>query len=267
MTLWNSVCATPIVHASVVPTSDDKPISVISDDERDAYVGTGGLLLPSTFTGSGEQRKSVAQCLGCRWTYRLQCATDLHDMCMQAAISCPATTIRYEVWFQRMNSVATQIGTVCWGKTKPPTRTSITRELTQRGLQYVPALRPGVLPHRESIQGLTNYFWTSQPSVYQSRAMDLLGQSVRITAQPIWRWVWGDGSGNWMRSPGADSQSSTISHRYAESGRYRITVTARWKATFTIESFGTFEVVGPDIRQTSALWLHVHGRHVALSGT
>ena len=261
MALWHSAQTAPRVYAA-----DGKPISVVGDDERDAYVGTGGLVLPTSFTGSQEQRKSVSECLGCRWTYRVQCASDLHDMCMQAALSCPATTIRYEVWFQKLTSSPAQIGTVCWGNAKPPTRVSISRELAQRRLEYVPDLKSGVLPSRETVQGLTNYFWTGQPHSYQSPAMTLSGLSVRVSAEPLWRWVWGDGTIQWTRSPGAVSRASSVAHKFTKPGRYRISVTTIWQATFSVEGLGTFPVVGPDIRQTDAIWLQVHGRHVALSG-
>jgi len=34
-----------------------------------AYVGTGGLLLPDSFSGSKATKSAVADCLGCTWRY------------------------------------------------------------------------------------------------------------------------------------------------------------------------------------------------------
>lgn len=261
-----AVSSTLFNAAPSVQASDSKPISVTGDDSKDTYTGTGGLLLPKTFTGTPEQKTSVSNCLDCRWSYRLQCASDLHDMCMQAAMSCPASTIRYAVWFQRAGEESQQIGSVCWGKTIPATRTTVTKEINQQALRHVPDLNIGSIPRRDSIQGIPNYFGTGQPRNYVPPAMMLSGLKVHIRAQPIWRWVWGDGSSQWVRTPGNLSTASPVSHTFTRAGIYQISVTTVWQATFSIDGFGTYPVTGPVIRQSDALTLHVHRQHVALSG-
>ena len=246
---------------------DGKPISVVGDDERDAYVGSGGLLLPGSFTGTVERKKMTAECLGCVWKYRLQCAGDLHDMCMQAALSCPSGTIRYEVWLTVPNENSQQMGTVCWGKSTPLTRERISREINQSSVHYVPALKPHATPPRQTLQGVANYFWSGQPIQFRSANTVISGVLVRVQAYPTWHWDWGDGTSQWTRLPGQRSTHSPLVHVFGRSGTYRVSVRTLWRAEYVVAGYGTFAVAGPPVTQQAALTLVVKRQHVALSAT
>ena len=57
--------------ATLLPEQASADISVIGDDQDDAFVGTGALLLPSGMYQNG--REEAAGCVGCTWRAVLQC--------------------------------------------------------------------------------------------------------------------------------------------------------------------------------------------------
>jgi PKD repeat protein len=62
----------------------------------------------------------------------------------------------------------------------------------------------------------------------------LLGQNVALTLHPTqWRWSFGDGHTLTTTTPGAPYPSKSVTHRYAETGNQRASVTVTWDGTFT----------------------------------
>jgi hypothetical protein len=226
---------------------------VSGNSELAAYVGTGGLLLPDSFTGSEESKSVVAQCLGCTWRYTVYCRQGADAPCKHAVTSCPSGSLLYRVWFgQDADSVAV-VGSVCWGSSKPATRRQVENQVKDYVIKYVPALVPGFDPPGGSITSVPVIFWTGQPTNFEPPAFSLSGHLVSISASPAWRWNWGDGKSDWKSVAGARYPSRQITHQYRNPGKYQVGVTTVWQARYSVSGVGTFEVTGEVLRQSKAL--------------
>lgn len=250
-----------VVHPSAslasAPKFESPTSQVGSDDDLDAYVGTGGLLLPATFSGGSQTRVRVASCLDCIWKYSVYCAQDSPVVCAHAITTCPLGKIRYRVIFGTSPDSLETVGSVCWGSSKPLTRQDVERSLQQTGLRYVPAIRAGYSPPSGAITGLPVFVWSGQPQLFRPSPLRLSGQIVTIAATPKWCWKWGDGQLSWTASPGATFPSGSVFHAYRASGTYNIVLTTVWDAEFTVRGVGTFPVSGPPITQNESMWVKI----------
>jgi len=249
-----TVLATALGLATLIgaPAYGANP-DVGGDNSISAYVGTGGLLLPDSFTGSGSTRSSVANCLGCTWRYTIYCMQGANSPCKHAVTSCPRGSLRYRVWFGRSASSVAVVGSVCWGSSTPVTRRQVENRIDDHVIRYVPALRPGFDPPGGSLTSVPVIFWTSQPTSFRPPNFSLSGHSVSITARPTWRWTWGDGGSTWKSVSGAQYPSRQITHQYRNPGNYSVNVTTVWQAQYTVSGVGTFEVSGEVLRQSRNL--------------
>ena len=218
-----------------------------------AYVGTGGLLLPESFSGSKTVKFRIADCSGCTWRYTIYCDRGSNDLCKHAVTSCPRGSLLYRVWFGRTPSTVAVVGSVCWGSSNPVTREQVERRFDDYVIRYIPALRPGFDPPGGSLTSVPVIFWTAQPTSFKPPNFSLSGHSVSITAHPTWRWIWGDGGAAWKSVAGAQYPSRQITHQYRIPGNYNVGVTAVWQAEYTVEGVGTFEVSGEVLRQSRTL--------------
>ncbi|MEJ6494367.1 MAG: PKD domain-containing protein, partial [Actinomycetes bacterium] len=233
---------------SVLSPSHALSSDVSGDNQMAAYIGTGGLLLPESFSGSTDSRSQVASCLGCTWKYTIYCMQDSDSPCRHAVVSCPAGSLLYRVSFGLTPSTVSEIGSVCWGSSQPLTRELAQASVSDYVIRYVPALVPGFDPPDGTLTSIPGIFWTGQPSILVPPSFALSGRSVTITAKPTWRWDWGDGGAIWKSVPGAPYPSRQITHQFGASGDYQTQVTALWTATYTVSGVGTFEVLGELIR-------------------
>ena len=243
--------------------SDDS-IDVSGDDEVDAYRGTGGLLLPSSYSGGSSSKKIVAQCLDCRWRYTVYCQQSRGGFCAHAVTTCPHGQVRYRVWFGKSNQSTKVVGTVCWGLAKPATRRDIEAQLSNSALRYVPALAPGVAPKTSTYTSVPIIVWSGQPSVFSPKPMYLAGHQVRISATAMWQWRWGDGTTQWTLTPGGLSQKRSLSHQYLKAGIYQVHVRTVWQATYLVPGIGSFRAVGDQIRQNAQFPIVVKASHAVL---
>ena len=218
-----------------------------------AYVGTGGLLLPDSFSGSKATKSAVADCLGCTWRYTIYCMQGANAPCKHAVTSCPRGSLLYRVWFGRTPSTVAVVGSVCWGSSTPVTRRQVEGRVEDYVIRYIPALRPGFDPPGGSLTSVPVIFWTGQPTSFKPPSFSLSGHSVSITAQPTWRWTWGDGGSVWKSVAGAQYPSRQITHQYRSPGNYSVGVTSVWQAQYTVSGVGTFEVSGEVLRQSRTL--------------
>jgi hypothetical protein len=191
----------------------DPSIDVSGDDEVDAYRGTGGLLLPSSYSGNSSSKKIVAQCLDCVWRYTVYCQQGRGGFCAHAVTTCPSGQVRYRVWFGKSEQTTKVVGTVCWGFSKPTTRTDIESELRNSALRYVPVLNPGVAPKGSTYTSVPIFVWSGQPQLFSPEPMYLAGHQVQIRATALWQWRWGDGTVQWTSVPGSRLPKPTLSHR------------------------------------------------------
>lgn len=240
-------------------------IDVVGDDERDVFIGTGGLVLPGSFSGSDTRRRHVADCLGCVWRYTVYCAYGADGLCAHAVVTCPLGKIRYRVWFGRTRDTTEVIGSVCWGSGRPVTRHDIDRSIEQRGERGIPALRPGYDPQGGTLVGVPIIVWAGQPAIVRPPALHLSGMTVRLTCSASWLWAWDDGERHWYQVPGAPYPRRDVTHTYRAPGRYRVSVTSRWRATYTVAGLGPFEADGPAVQQRASLQVPVRSGQTLLA--
>jgi hypothetical protein len=229
-----------------------------------AYVGTGGLLLPDSFSGPASKKTAVANCLGCTWKYTVYCSHGSDSPCKHAVTSCPRGTLRYRVWFGTSPELLTVIGSVCWGSYTPVTRRNVENRIDDYVIRYLPALSPGFDPPGGSLTSVPVIFWTGQPTVFRPPKFSLSGHTVAITARPSWRWTWGDGKAAWKSVAGAQYPSKQITHQYRSPGTYRVGVTTVWEAEYTVSGLGTFEASGEVIRQSKSLMVPIKSARTVL---
>ena len=237
----------------IAPPSYGANPEVVGDNSIAAYVGTGGLLLPDSFSGSRSTKSSVADCLGCTWRYTIYCMQGANSPCKHAVTSCPRGSLLYRVWFGRTASTVAVVGSVCWGSSTPVTRRQVEGRIDDYVIRYVPGLRPGFDPPGGSLTSVPVIFWTGQPTSFRPPNFSLSGHSVSITARPTWRWTWGDGSSAWKSVAGAQYPSRQITHQFRSPGTYTVGVTSVWQAQYTVSGIGTFEVAGEVLRQSRTL--------------
>lgn len=229
-----------------------------------AYVGTGGLLLPESFSGSKSTKSKVANCLGCTWRYTIYCMQGANAPCKHAVSSCPRGSLLYRVWFGTSPSSVAVVGSVCWGSSNPITRRQVESRVDDYVIRYIPDLRPGFDPPGGSLTSVPVIFWTGQPTSFKPPSFLLSGHKVSITAKPTWRWTWGDGTSVWKGVPGAQYPSRQIVHQYRSPGSYRVGVTSVWQAKYTVAGIGTFEVSGEVLRQSRTLAVPVRSAKTVL---
>lgn len=239
--------------------------SVTGDGEHDAYVGTGGLLLPRSFTGGGGTRKRVAGCLSCTWRYTVYCAQDSDSMCAHAVTTCPSGQVRYRVWFGTDADWLKVVGSVCWGWKRPVTRVDIDEKISQVALRTLPPIVLGSEPPKGTLTSVPVNFHTGQPSRFTPQPMKLAGYTVKIVAIGRWRWSWGDASSQWTSSPGDVYPHMLVAHRYRKPGKYLVNVKATWSATYTVAGIGTFEVLGDPVTQDDSLEVYVASSRALLT--
>jgi len=240
-----------------VATSIKSDTSVTADDNLDAYVGTGGLLLPALFDGDAHTRKAVADCLACIWKYSLFCEEGAEFACAHATTTCPPKMMRYRVKFGHSLSTLSTVGSVCWGFDEPPTRVKVMREIRSTQMRRVPPLVPGYWPDNECLTYVPIRAWSGQPQLFRPRSMRVGGFKISITASAMWNWSWGDGTTQWTGNPGAYRAASPLSHAYSRPGRYKIWVHTIWSARYSIDGIGTYTLNEGPINQDSSLHLDV----------
>lgn len=236
---------------------------VVGNNEAAAYIGTGGLLLPSSFSGGGDTKTAVANCAGCTWAYTVFCMYDSEGLCQHSVSSCPVGEVKYRVWFGSTPSLLNVIGSVCWGSGRPPTRADVEQRISDLVITYVPALELNTAPPDGSLTVIPVIAWVNQEREFSPRAFQLVGRQVSIHAYANWRWVWGDGNIEWKSVPGAPYPSKQITHLYRSAGTYQLNVTTFWQATYDIEGIGSFATGGEVLTQSATKELLIkQGRSV-----
>lgn len=225
---------------------------VVGNNEIAAYIGTGGLLLPGSFSGPTSTKSSVASCPECTWAYSVFCMYDNDGLCRHATEGCPVGQVKYRVWFGQTKSTMTVIGSVCWGAGNPLTRKQLENYLGDLIIQYVPGLSIAIAPPDGSITSVPVIGWVNQPSAFNPPPFQLGGRTVLLNATAAWRWIWGDGAIEWKVVPGAPYPSKLISHQYRIPGNYELTVSTFWQASYTVEGIGSFSTAGDLITQQAS---------------
>ena len=249
-----------------VSVQTDNPIAVSGDDTSDAYHGTGGLLLPASYSGTSSSRRTIADCMDCFWRYTIYCSQGATGLCAHAVSTCPVGKIRYRVWFGNSLNELEVVGSLCWGLGEPLTRRDVETKISQSALRYVPALNPGVAPKASTFTSVPIIVWAGQHSLFIPKPMVLSGRRVEIKARAMWQWIWGDGSAQWTTNPGIRYPGRTLMHQFAKAGRYQIEVKTLWQATYSVAGIGVFAVSSDLIQQSKKFPIEVRtGRAVLVA--
>lgn len=242
--------------APVVGTETD----VRGDDERDVYVGTGGLILPGTVNRG--TRREVASCPGCRWRLRTPCETpgagtafDGQATCLSVVRGCPGGHL-LRAWFQGAGQPWRDLGLVCVPPAGPVTVAEVGRSLRGSVEKGIPSLLPGFQPSRGILPQVPVVFDSGQAAGARTWGLDVLGRDVMLSATPAWSWQFGDGAGQDTSDPGGRYPHMGVVHVYRRAGDYRVACTTTWSATFVVDGLGPFAVADP-LRQTQVRWIEV----------
>lgn len=232
----------PAVAVPAVPTAD-----VHGDDERDRYVGTGGLLLPASVDST--TRTTVAACADCGWRLTSPCvlsplghAFDGQSPCMSVVRGCAAGDQLLRSWFHGGGQAWREIGLVCISASGPLTVSEVGRATRERFEQDLPALAPTSQPHAGIVAQVPVVFATGQVAGGSRHSYRVMGTDVALTAVPSWVWDFGDGAALQTDMPGGRFPLTSVTHPYRRAGTYAVGVTTRWLATFTVGGLGPFRV-------------------------
>ena len=242
------VRAQALVREFSVGLPFDSPI-VTNDDEIDAFIGTGGLLLPSTFSGSKSVRRAVASCLNCVWRYSIYCAQDSQVMCAHAVKTCAIGKIRYRVRFGNAGATPKTIGSVCWGDSIPSTREKLGINVSEKITRFLPDIAIGMSPFPRTLTRVPIVVWCGQKAKIVLPDFEIQGVKVTVIASGTWLWNWGDGTFLWTRLPGEKYPNSELTHQFIRAGNYNVSVKSHWSGQFIVHGIGKFTTHGEPITQ------------------
>ena len=253
--------AAPSAHAS----SRAPAVDVSPDPAHDQWVGTGGIVVPSSeWRGTEGGRRQAASCVGCSWSVTVLCTKGAYvdGVCSSDVLGCPAGTTPTRVWLQRPGQAWTVVGRACMGPRPPVAVADIGSQVHDRAVLGAPELRPGVQPADGSLVQLPTLFRSGQPAAGVSDGdLSVLGLDVRLTSRPRWRWTFGDGTSLWTASPGGTWPITSVRHAYRRLGTMTVTVRAVWAAEYAVDGLGPFPVPGPPLVQVRSLTVVVRAAH------
>ena len=253
--------------ANPVPSAST---GVVGDNDNDLYVGTGGVIYPSSqWRSDSAGRRAAAGCEGCGWRITVSCTrAQIHaGGCPASRVGCRLGTLRVAVWVQHPGGPWLLVGFACQGPRAPRTVADIGSAVHDREVALLPPLRLGVEPPDGALVGLPAFFRSGQRASGLNRVrLPVLNLNVVLTAQPRWHWLFGDVGEIWTAKPGGRWPDISVSHAYRRTGRVRVWVQSIWRAEFTAEGLGPFPVPGPPLTQDSALLLVVRPAHGVLVG-
>lgn len=229
-----------VVLSGIAPATRAADIGVSGDDDRDAFLSSGSLLLDDTFTGDDATRRAVATCPGCRWRTVPTCVSE-DTSCLPGLSGCPAGTVRATIWLSRPGEPLEAIGRTCVGPGGPRTVESVSAQVREAVLTRVPPLRPTISP-TPAIRGLAVLARSGQPPTLGARTLDILGAEVILDAAVTWTWRWGDGGVTSTTAP-------SVRHSFRQAGVLPVQVTAAWQAWFTVDDLGPFAASGERVTQ------------------
>ena len=241
-----AVLAAPLTLVSTSAATAD--ITIIGDDDQDAFVGTGSLLLPPQI--ATDFREVAAACPGCTWRSVIQCEMTSAGACRGPARLCGPDGYWLRVFLTRPDGTEINLGAACFGLGGPVSRETAEAQLRDRIVALVPELRAWrqpfgqVLPHLPVVFGVTQ---SEQPLV---ESFTLVGLPIELTARP--RWVWDFGTASLATtSAGRRWPEATVDHAYRRSGNAQVRVTTVWEATYEVAGVGPLAIDEPVTQRTS----------------
>ena len=252
------LCALAILIAPGLASAD---ISVIGDDQQDAFVGSGSLLLPSSMYQEG--REGAADCIGCSWRAVVQCEMTSAGACRGPARLCGPDASWLRIYMTRPEGAEVDLGAACFDNDDgPATRESAETRMRDIIREQVPPLRPVMQPSRGVLPHLPVIFAARQPSGPATSTHTIIGLPVQLTVTPRWLWDFGDGSRLGTADAGGAWPDRSVSHAYGRAGSARVAVRAEWNATYVVDGLGPL-TVAESVTQDATLTVPVgEGRAV-----
>ncbi|HET7902563.1 MAG TPA: hypothetical protein VFL59_15380 [Candidatus Nanopelagicales bacterium] len=268
-----AAAATPMstTTATVRATAATHPADVVvsPDPAHDMYVGTGGLVVPEHDWRSGGGRADAAGCADCQWRVSRLCTKEefANGGCLAIRIGCPVGYVPVRIWLLRPGQDWAVVGEACQGPRPPITVVDVASAVRDRAVAVLPPLAAGVQPADGTLVSLPAVFRSGQP-VGGVRGADLsvLGLAVTLDARARWLWSYGDGTRSWSTAPGGRWPDTSVSHVYRRAASLTATVTAVWRAEFTVEGLGPFAVPGAPLEQQQTLPVVVREARARLVG-
>lgn len=230
-----SLLGAPIAHGA----------EVHGDDERDVFVGTGGLILPPSVDHG--VRREVAGCAGCAWRLTSVCVDpglgsgfDGQGVCGSVVRSCPQGRRTLRAWFRPAGGPWRQIDLVCLRQ--PVTIRQVGRRVGDQVEEGIPPLTPRFAPAQGAVTQIPVRFESGQPAAVRRWRMPIAGRPVDVEATPTWQWSFEDG-------PGSGGTGPVAWHAYGRPGSHAVTVVTTWSATFVVDGLGPFPVPEPITQQ------------------
>ncbi|MEY3733496.1 MAG: hypothetical protein RL347_855 [Actinomycetota bacterium] len=222
-------------------------ITIIGDDDQDAFVGSGSLLLPPQI--ATDWRTSAANCPGCVWRSVIQCEMTSAGACRGPARLCGPDGYWLRVFLTRPGGVEQNLGAACFGPGGPVKRETAEALLRDRVLALVPPLRAWRQPDGLALPHIPVAFGVTQQEEPIRESFELVGLPIDLTARPRWTWDFGT-SALVTTSSGRRWPDTTIAHTYRRSGAQDVSVTALWSATYLVAGVGPLEVAEPVTQRT-----------------
>lgn len=232
-------------------------VTVIGDDDQDAFVGSGSLLLPPQIATDG--RRSAAECPGCRWRAVVQCEMTTAGSCRGPARLCGPDGYWLRIYLTRPGGAEVNLGAACFSTGGPVTRETAERLLRDRVLTLVPELRAWRQPQGRALPHLPVFFGVHQTEEPIEASFDIVGLPVALTARPTWAWDFGSATMS-TTSAGRPWPHGTITHTYRRSAVEAATVVALWEATYTVAGVGPLRVAQPVTQRASVVVTIGQGR-------
>jgi hypothetical protein len=233
--------------AAAVPAADVPAADVQGDDEQDRYVGTGGLILPGGV--DVHTRREVAGCGDCTWRLTTPCIDtglgngfDGQPACQSVVRGCPGLRELLRAWTRPVGGSWRQAGLVCLDRRTPVTVAQIDRAVADAFTAELVPVGPTGQPGTGIVTQVPVLFDSGQPAGPERRTVQVLGETVRLTAWPAWTWQFGDGATLRTTDPGGRYPHAVVSHAYRRAGDYRVQVATEWTAEFTVDGLGPFPV-------------------------
>ncbi len=248
-----SVLAGLLVATSVMAGPAQGDVGIIGDDERDAFVGNGSLILPPQVFHDG--RVDASDCLGCSWRAVLQCEMTTAGSCRGPARLCGPDGQWLRVYLTRPGMPERDLGAACYGEGGPVSRWRVEGSLREMMTEFAPPLRPSRRPAGDALVHLPMYFDAGQRAGAQTVSTSIVGLGVDLQLDPTWTWDFGDGH----RSSGTEPTSE---HTYRRTGSLLIRVATVWRGTYWVSGLGPLRVASPVTQEVSLVAPVGEGRAV-----
>ncbi len=217
-------------------------VGIIGDDERDAFVGSGSLILPPQVFHDG--RVDASDCLGCSWRAVVQCEMTTAGSCRGPARLCGPNGTWLRVYLTRPGAGERDLGAACYSEDGPVSRWRVEGSLRESMTEFVPALRPSRRPAGDALVQLPVYVDAGQEAGAREIDTTIVDLPVHLRLEPVWRWDFGDGRRVTGDVPTAD-------HTYRQARTALVRVATIWRGTYWVAGLGPLAVDAPVIQEAS----------------